>query len=154
MARPGDRVRVTAPECELRKQTGVLRSLENYLFSATLGDKDVQCPFEALTRLEVSVGERKWWKTSVIGLGIGLGVGAVGVIAITSDPKPGTDMYGLAAALWAVASTSAGLLVGTGIGIIRGRDHWEEVPLPLVLPYFGPSLDGRLNFGFSIPPGR
>ena len=154
LIRPGDRVRVTAPECQLREQMATLLSLEKDFFSATVGDTDIQCPVEALTQLERSVGERKWWKASLLGLGVGVGVGAIGVLVITSDPPPYDDMYGMVAFIWAIASTTAALLVGTGIGIVRGRDHWKEVPLPLVQPSLFVSRGSRLNLSISIPLRR
>lgn len=151
---PGDRIRVTAPDCQLRQQKGVLTSVDRDLFIGTIRGEEIQCPSEALTRLDVSVGERRWWKGSLIGLGVGLGVGGIGVIAITSDPAPGDDMYGLAAALWAIATTSTGLVLGTVVGLIRGSDTWREVPLPLFQPSLFVSRGNRLGFGFSIPLKR
>ena len=40
--RSGDRIRVTAPECALQEARGTLISLEDRLFSATLGTGDVE----------------------------------------------------------------------------------------------------------------
>ncbi len=83
---PGYRIRVTASECDLRKTEGTLVSLEKGLFTATVGRSKIECPVEALTRLEVSVGERKPWKATLIGLGIGSFPTEQRPVQLTRDP--------------------------------------------------------------------
>ena len=123
LAGPGSRIRVTAPECQLRKQTAILISLESEIFSATVDDEDVECPVGALTRLEVSQGERKWWKASLLGLGVGAGVGLVaGVVAAGSSDDEMAVFGGL---IIAGFSTGVGFVIGTVIGVIRKGDDWK-----------------------------
>jgi hypothetical protein len=125
-------------------------SFDQEFLKANLDGKSVECPTTGLQRLDVLVGERKWWKASLIGLGIGLGVGGIGVVAITSDSAPEDDMAGLAAALWAVTATSAGLVTGTIVGLIRGSKDWRAVDLPPSGPFLVFSGANRWEIGFSI----
>jgi len=151
---PGDRVRVTAPECDLKKKKGTFISFDDDLFSATLDDQDIGCPVGALTRLDVSVGERKWWKASMIGLGVGAGVGAITAVVFVSQASEYDDMTAVAAIVFGMLSVGAGLVTGTIIGVIRGTDNWKEVPLPPFHPSVFSSRGNRLNLGFSIPLRR
>jgi len=150
---PGDRVRVTAPRCGLEKTAGRLLSIDGERFSATLGGEDIDCPIQALTRLEVSLGERKPWKPTLVGVAIGVGIGAIGVAAILPSGEETWDDLG-PAAMWAMASITVGAVAGNVIGRKWGTDHWEEVLLPLVQPSVLFLRDGRLGFGFSVPIRR
>jgi hypothetical protein len=153
--KPGDRVMVTAPECQLRKQTATLLSLEKDLFSATVGDTDIQCPVEAVTQLEVWKGEEHWWKWVFIGTGVGAGVGAVFGLAWGSQCEfDFLDTCGPGPTLFAMASTLTGLLSGLAIGLTSREKSWKEVRLPLVQPSLFVSRGNRLNVGFSIPVRR
>lgn len=150
VAKPGSRIRVTAPECQLQEKTAILISLESGRFSATVDNEDVECPVGTLTRLEVSQGERKWWKASLLGLGAGAVVGVVAGSTVY-DSKEGSAVAEAAAI--AALSAGVGFLAGTIIGVIRGTDDWEEVLLPTVQPSEVLSTGNRLKIGFSIPLG-
>ena len=139
-------MRVTAPDCHLRSQKGTLISIENDLFSATLGDENIECPVEALTRLDVLVGERKWWKAGLVGAGI---VAVTGTVVAISVGTPEGDN-----SLAVLISTSVLTPVGFLVGSLVRRDRWGKVPLPLLQPSLRAEADGRLGFGFSIPLGR
>jgi len=146
---PGDRVRVTAPECDLKNEKGTFISFDADLFSATLDERDIECPVEALTRLEVSVGERKWWKWGLGGFGVGAGAGAAtGMVVCAGEDDE--LCWALSLVLTGITA-SVGFVSGSVVGLIRGKDKWEEVPLPPVRPYLQGTPDGRFGIGFSIP---
>jgi hypothetical protein len=146
--KPGDRVRVTAPECQLKRQKGTLISLDQNLFSATVGNEDIECPVEALTEVQVSVGKRKWWKASLGGMGVG--VGMMFVMGAYSEPGE----FGDKNSLIAVSLAPIGLVTGTVVGLIRGKDSWEEVNLLPIRPSLQVSAHGRLGFGLTVPLRR
>jgi len=155
---PGDRIRVTASECDLRKTIGTLISVEEGVFSATVGDSKIECPVGALTRLEVSVGERKPWKATLVGLGIGIVVGTIGVATILPEGEGFWESLEFSnalgsATLWAMASITVGTVTGNEIGRKRGTDHWKEVHLS-VQPFVFLSTGNGLTIGFSIPISR
>jgi hypothetical protein len=156
LIRPGDRVRVTAPECELEKAEGTLLSIGNDRFSATVGKKDIQCPVQALTQLEVSLGERKWWKATLVGLGIGIGVGAIGVAVIWEDElrKDSWTPNYAPAIMWTMGWITVGAVTGSEIGRRRGRDQWKEIPLPVGRFSMLRTPSRQLCIGLSIPVGR
>ncbi|NNM06556.1 MAG: hypothetical protein HKO65_15795 [Gemmatimonadetes bacterium] len=147
---PGDRVRVTAPDCQLEKQPATFVSLQGDLLSATIEETEIQCPVEALTRLEVSLGDREWHKASLRGMKYGALLGLVvgGVIVASADldnDSPAVDAF------LAVAGLSAtGFLVGTGVGAMREREEWLEAPLPRPRPWALAAGGGRISIGLSV----
>lgn len=153
--KPGDRVRVTAPECQLRKQTATLLSLEKDLFFATVGEKEMECPVEALIQLEVWKGEEHWWKWVFIGTGVGAGVGAAYALAMGSQCDFDLlDTCGVAPTLFVLAFSTAGFVSGIAVGLTSREKNWKEVPLPPIRPFLFVSGGSRLNLGFSIPLRR
>jgi hypothetical protein len=150
LLKPGDRVRVTAPECQVTRQTATIISFEDKVVAAVVGERDVRCPYDAVEEIEISLGRRRWWKCSLIGLGVGVGVG-MGSAMIISGSNQGDDM-GLS--ILAIGSTLAGLLGGTAVGVIRGTEGWKTVPLPPVQPYLVLSPHSGLGFGLSVPVRR
>lgn len=153
---PGYRIRVTSSQCDLWNTEGTLVSLEKGLFKATVGRSRIECPVDALTVLEVSVGEREPWKATLVGFGIGFLVGVAGVSEIMPDGDNGFDaLNGMGPAImWGMASISVGVVIGHVIGRKRGTDRWERVPLPQVHPSVLLWGDGHLGIGFSIPLRR
>lgn len=149
----GDRVRITAPECQMEKQTGTLVSfsLEDNLLSATSGEREIQCPVTSLTQFEVSLGEREWWEDSVKGLRYGALAGLAGAVAILAADEP-EDAAPTSEAVLALAGASgAGFLIGTLIGAVRDGEDWAEVTsFGSVQPWVAPSGMGSLQVGFSI----
>ena len=145
--KPGDRVRVTAPECQLRKQTATLLSLENDLFFATVGEKEMECPVEALTQLEVWKGEEHWWKWIFVGTGVGAGVGAVFALAMGSQCDFDLlDTCGVAPTLFVMAFSTAGLVSGLAVGLTSREKSWREVPLPPIRPVLFLSIRGATEY--------
>jgi hypothetical protein len=39
---------------------------------------------------------------------------------------------------------------GSTVGLIRGEDRWEEVPLPTIQPFLEPIPGGRPRLGISV----
>jgi hypothetical protein len=89
-------------------------------------------------------------------LGVGGGVGILSGVCIVKwgGNGDGGGYEYLFAMIFGAASTGAGLVIGTVIGLIRGSEGWEEVPLPPVQPFMEALPDGRLGLGFSIPARR
>ena len=147
----GDRVRVTAPECQFQKQTATFVSVENDLFSATVGENEIQCPFDDLTRLEVSLGDRKWYEDSVRGMKFGAILGVAAGVAIVATADLEDDLPVVEALLGVVGMGAAGFLIGTGVGAVRDPEDWLEAPLPQLRPSVSVAKNGRFSFGFSMP---
>ncbi len=141
--KPGDRVRVTAPECQLQKQKAALVSVENGILTAISGDETFECPVEALTRLDVLVGERGGRKLAWIGALVGAVGGAI--MSPACEENAGSCLLALP-----VAGGAVGFLVGSAVGLIIGEEIWEEVGLPPIRPSFDVSAHGRFGFGLSI----
>ena len=76
---PGVRVKVTAPECELREQAATFRALR----ADTLVLETTECPLASVTRLDVSRGQKSH---VLLGAGIGFAAGAlVGLVHCSGD---------------------------------------------------------------------
>jgi len=150
----GDRVRLTAPDCQLRKQAATFVSLENDLLSATVGGREIRCPFEALTRLEVSLGEREWYKDSVRGMKYGFLLGLVVGVVTLSNAELDEDFTAVDAILAVAGLSATGFLVGTGIGAMRDPEDWLEAPLPGLRPSLLLPGVGRIHLGLPIPLRR
>jgi hypothetical protein len=150
----GDRVRVTAPDCELYQQAATLRTIQDGVLSATVDGSQIQCPVESLTRLEVSLGKRGWRRDAVRGMRYGalLGLAAGVVIVATAEPDDGFPTVD--ALLVTAGMGAAGFLVGAGLNAMRDPEDWLDVSLspPRAQTYL--SGVGRVQFGFSIPIGR
>ena len=86
---------------------------------------------------------------SLVGLGIGAGAGVVTGVAVCAGEE--SDLCAVLALFFTAITSTAGLLVGTTVGLIRGKDRWEEVPFPLVQPYVGPSWEVPST---SVSPSR
>ena len=147
---PGDRVRVTAPECELRKSIGTLVALDDHHLSAMVGTTEIECPVEALINFEVSEGRRHWWKAGFVGAGI---VAVTGTLLAAAADSPEGEAAGYLG-LSTIILTPVGFMMGSLVGLIRGTDSWKEVPLPSAQPFFFVSGEGRLSLGIAIPLRR
>lgn len=149
----GDRVRVTAPECQLEEQTGTLDSfsIEDDLLTVSSEDREIQCPVTALTRFEVSLGEREWWTDSLKGLRYGALAGLAAGVAIFAGDKPEEDAPTAEAFLAVAGLSGAGFLMGTLIGAVRDPEDWAEVTaFGAVQPWVIPSSRDGLQVGFSV----
>ncbi len=70
---PGVRLRVTAPDCELRGQATGFQALR----ADTLVLEITECPLASVTRLDVSGGQKSH---ALLGAGIGFAAGALGTV--------------------------------------------------------------------------
>jgi hypothetical protein len=146
----GQRVRVTAPDCDLRKQRANLDGWRG----DTLVLGMVYCPLASVARLEVNRGSSGH---AAIGLLVGWFVGAV-IGYSTADECPANEQYGLRRMScfghidpW--AAMVLGSVVGAGLGTVIGAfiktDRWEEVRLDRLRVSFAPQRDG-FAFGVSF----
>jgi hypothetical protein len=148
----GDRIRVTATQCGLLQQTGVITSLEPGLFTLAVNEEELRCPVEAVGDLEVSLGKRHWWKSSLAGLGIGAVSGSVTLAVLfhcgseTEDCPPDSYPFFVGAMLGGLS----GVIIGSLVGAARGSEGWREVPVPLVQPSVHLSPRGALRFSVSF----
>jgi len=150
----GDRVRVTAPDCQLLGQTGTFISIEDDVLSARSGENEIRCPMEAVTRLEVSLGERDWQRDALKGMRYGLLLGLAGgaVIIATSDRDEGFPT--LDAFLVTAGTGAVGFLVGRVVAATGDPEDWADVTLPLGRPSLFLTGEGRFHLGFSLSLGR
>ena len=144
----GSRVRVTAPECELRGQAATFRALR----ADTLVLGTAECPLASVTRLDVSGGQKSH---ALLGAGIGFAAGAlVGLVHCSGDAggfsDAGTcDLADDDLTLWvAFVSGAIGGLAGGIVGKWIKTDRWEEVPLEQLR--VSPQPDGGFALGFSV----
>ncbi len=156
-ARPGDRIRITAPPCGLQRQEATLASLDGEALLATAPPgAEIRCPVQSVTMLEASAGtRRRGWKPVVLGLGIGTGLGflTAGAIAGNDDSTGDDDVgVGLMAAGALIGGAGIGLIAGVVVGLTHTED-WREVEMP-VQPFVVRSADGRTGLGLSVPVRR
>ncbi|NNM06013.1 MAG: hypothetical protein HKO65_13065, partial [Gemmatimonadetes bacterium] len=75
----GERIRVSAPECDLPKKEGSFRGVEGGSLVLRMGSNESICPLSAVNRLEIHQGRRHWGKNTAVGALIGgLGGAAIG----------------------------------------------------------------------------
>lgn len=152
----GDRVKITAPACELRDRIGTFLTVDNDLFRVAFDDGEIMCPVGALAALEVWRGEKNWWKWILIGTGVGAGVGAAFGLAVY--PKEGCDFLPTAcdaeAALIFSAFTFAGLMSGVAIGLTQREKVWRMGSLPGFRAQLTSYAHGAIRFAFSMPLRR
>jgi hypothetical protein len=162
---PGARVRVTAPDLGINKDTGVLEGVvgETLVVSfelpptrteaATLG-QPLRIGLASVTNFEVHRGRKsRVGRSALIGTAVGVGGGALlGAAAFYgscffegSDPCPvGGALMG------AGLLVLPGLLVGTVVGVLTKTDRWEAVPLGRIRVTFTPVRNGRLAILASV----
>lgn len=153
-ARPGDRIRVTAPDCGLGRETATLASIEGGVLSATDGGSELCCPLGSVTTLETSTGVRlRGWKPVLIGVGIGAGIPAAYMVAyFQGGNESDGDSAALGAALLMIGGVGIGLIAGAIVGLTH-TEGWQEVPVP-VQPFGFMAADGRAGLGLSLPLRR
>ena len=145
----GSRVRVTAPECELRGQEATFRALR----ADTLVLETTECPLASVTRLDVSGGQKSH---ALLGAGIGFAAGALvalvycgmeeGNCVITHLNGGRNDFSNELPPILGVLGGVVGALVGRN----TKTDHWERVPLSRLRVSLAPQRDGRFALGFSV----
>ena len=147
---PGERVRVTAPECELRGQEATFRALR----ADTLVLETTECPLASVTRLDVSRGQKS---NFALGAGIGFAAGAlVGLVHCSRDAGGFSDvgMCDLAdddLTLW--VTFVIGAIGGAAVGFVGNfikTERWEEVPLERLRVSLAPQREGGFALGFSV----
>ncbi len=152
LPRPGDRVRVTAPDRSVQQVEGRLLGLQADTLAvqpATEGSPPLVIPLSSLTSLQV---RRQVSRRAENGarygalVGAGLGVAIAVPACLSKDCGVYTVPVYLGFGFWGGAS---GLLVGAVIGAIGGR-VWEEVAVDQLGVSFRPQRDGRFALAFSV----
>ena len=146
--KPGDRVRVTAADLNIREFEGRLRRLHNDTVVVRPeygGAPPVVIPLASLTRLEVRRVRGNFWA----GAGIGMLAGGLigGVIGSTQEVSfcflpypeqcPTTPGTGLGVMIGAAGGFVLGGVVGAGIR----SDRWRALPLNDLRMTLGPRRD-------------
>jgi hypothetical protein len=152
LIKPGDRVRVTGPECHLDRKTGIVTSLTQGFLVVDIDGENWPCPTTALTRLEFSTGERDVLTPTLFGLGLGLLAGIAGASSTSEEPWHEENRGPLV--MWGMATGTVGVVIGHVLGRKYGSERWKEVPLPRILPLAFLVGDGRFGIGLSIPFGE
>jgi len=134
---PGVRLRVTAPDCELRGQATGFQALR----ADTLVLEITECPLASVTRLDVSGGQKSH---ALLGAGIGFAAGALSAVVFSVSSQ---DLSTIEAAL---ITGAIGALVGGITGYLIKTDRWEEVPLERLRVSLAPQRDGGFALGFSV----
>jgi hypothetical protein len=163
---PGQRVRVTAPEAGLKRQTGVLVALSPDTLTVTgLGSSvlvrdtaGAKIPLRMVSVLELSAGTRKHPVVGgVIGALAGGAAGVIGGLASGSDRGLACNFLfpclssGAKAAAMGLQWGFYGGILGALIGEFALGEHWEKVPLDLVRTAVRPLPGGRTGLGISLP---
>lgn len=126
---PGLRVRLVS-ELVVGRVTGRIVETDTHgLRVLTDRGVAVRVPFEALTRLEASFGQRRHTREGLVaGLAVGLLIGAFGEVdERTCHYDDSTSFCSRGAAL--AGGISGGTLLGAGIGALVKTDRWQAVSL-------------------------
>lgn len=146
--RPGQRVRVTAPNLGLDMQTATFQRFGG----DTLVLSSASYPLSEIARLDMHQGQRgHFW----LGAGIGAGIGAVPGVVIAlqlceNDWVCRDDLEAEAALLGFGIGGVVGGLLGGGIGALIKTDKWVQVPLDRLRVSVVPQRRGRFGFGMSV----
>jgi hypothetical protein len=153
----GARVRIYAPSLIDGQVTGkVVKLNADTLMVALRGPKTpLQVPCASIESLEIYRGvDRKIGKGMAIGTVIGAGVGAYvgyGLSGISFDGEKidRSDRLEMAS----ICGFALGLLgasVGAGIGVLRGDERWEKVPLGCIRAGITPQRHGGVRLAMSF----
>ena len=152
LPRPGDRVRVTAPDRSVQQVEGRLLGLQADTLAvqpATEGSPPLVIPLSSLTSLQVRrpISRRAGNAAKYGGLvGAGLGVAIAVPACLSKDCGVYTVPVYLGFGVWgAVMGAAAGAIIGA----IGGR-AWEEVPLERLRVSLTPQPDGGFALGVSV----
>ncbi len=153
LPRPGDRVRVTAPDRSLQQVEGRLLGLQADTLAvqpATEGSPPLVIPLSSLTSLQVRRHiSRRAGNGARYGALVGGGLGVVSAVPICLSED--CEQYTLVVYLmFGTLGAAAGGLVGAVIGAIGGR-AWEAVALDRLRVSFAPQRDGTFALGFALP---
>ena len=149
---PGMRVRVYAPNLVAPLVANYLEHKADTLlfFEEKAGRGIWSLTLDQITKVEVTLGEKRRHKDSIIKYGlIGAGVGAIsfGFFAANSHPSNKSKDYST------IGTGALGLLVGGGIGAYIGSRASAEKWGPLALPKklaIGPDVSGRWHLNASL----
>ena len=151
---PGDRVRIESEEVS-GEFTVVDRSSDALVVRKDLTKKPSTIRVDAVTKLEVSRGQRSWrGRGALAGLLVGAGVGAaIGHATYEEHPCAFFDLLcAQAPEDRAVFGAVLGLLPGAVIGAVIGnslsREVWEDVPMTQQLR-ITPSAEGGVALGYT-----
>ena len=121
---PGTRIRITAPQIPLHRQTGtVLWSDGDSLVLSGSGHRRWNVPPALISGMDISRGRQA---RTVVGLLIGTGVGlAVGFVTFSGTQCEGSgDSYGQMCWAGRAATTVAGAGLGALIGALVRKERW------------------------------
>lgn len=144
----GQRVRVTAPDCDLRKQTANLDGWRGDTLELGMGN----CSLASVARLEVSRGRSRH-----TGIGLVVGWFAGAVIGYSAAEECPADAHPRWMACMghigpkgaALLGSVVGAVVGLGVGAMVTTERWEEVPLDGLRVGFAQQRDGRFAAGLT-----
>jgi hypothetical protein len=118
----GSRVRLEAPTLARKRLEGTVIGLgEKALVVRRNGLEPLSVPREAITRLDVRTGQRRWTLRGAL-VGAGAGLVAVGLTCGGGDGGCGQ----------AAPVVTYAALAGAGIGALIKSDRWQAVPLDRV----------------------
>lgn len=129
---PGDRIRVTAPELNLRRRVGTVVDAEpeSIVVRFEGGEIDLRVDRPLITKIEVPTGERKTQGLRGLGLGAAVGFGLGATMGLVSgDDDPGLIAFS-AEEKAAVLGVSFGVIGGL-VGAVAGHSRKAEVWAPL-----------------------
>ena len=143
----GERVRVTAPDLDVHRHTGLLVAVQR----DSLTVDTLTVARASITRLEVQRGRktnaRKGAWIGALSLGLaGVGLGIAGCADYDCDGDEWSAVIGVLGGVGALG----GGLIGLGVGALIKTERWEEVPLDRLRVSFAPQRDGRFGLGLSV----
>jgi len=149
--RPGDRVRVTAPDCAFQKGRAEFRAVVGDSLVLEVDGVELTCPMAAISSFEVHRGRPSWRPPARMGAL----AGAMGGAVIGLDSKECGGALGKACGVFGAGlGAFVGYFSGGVIGSVLGRGRWEDLPLPPVQSSLFISNGNRLHLGLSIPLRR
>jgi len=146
---PGSRIRITElGHSKLRSGTIVEANANAVLLKLDTSGESVQFPLAAVTRLEVSRGQKGHIGTGV-GLGALFGAGMGALIGSTLGDSEGIPS-GATAAIGAGVGAGIGMLVGAAIGSTVKSEKWEDVPQNRWQVNLWPAGPSSFTFALSV----
>jgi hypothetical protein len=150
----GSKVRLLAPMTIEGEQKGIIQQVDEKSLTLNLTNRtSITVARSAITRLEVSTGQkRQWLKGMVIGAVIE-GVGLAATATIQQDCSASSSSGSLCFSSRAEAlgvGVAAGALVGAGIGALFKGDRWSAVPLEAVRVSLAPTRRRGLVLSVSV----